>query len=191
MLADHRLGQQLFGLLKSRNGFYAFEQALHVFPVSCSGLPVDYDLETWNSPGLWRGEYADLAEGLLFFAEDIFQDQFCLSAAGVLRFKAETGRAEVMGDSVEHWARRVLSRHREETGWPFAREWQARNGPLPRGKRLMPITPFFLGGAFEIGNLWAGDALQGMRAKGDLAVQTKSLPEGTVVKLRVGTKPPG
>src|SRR5690242_19113144 len=69
-------GNELANLLTSRNGFVAFESALHVFPVG----PVDegYDLQQWNSPDLWRSAYGNLAEDALFFAEDIFGEQFCI-----------------------------------------------------------------------------------------------------------------
>jgi hypothetical protein len=94
-----------------------------------------------------------------------------------------------MAESVEEWAGVILSNYRVETGWPFVHEWQEKNGPLPLGKRLMPKTPFFLGGEYKIENLWAGNPLEGMRLKADLAMQTRNLPEGTRVKLNVGPKP--
>jgi hypothetical protein len=187
-LRAYALGAELFQMLEQKNGFYAFEFALHV-------LPLTYDTETglegWNAGSLWRNEYQDLAEGLLFFAEDVLQDQFCLSnkQKGVLRFHAETGQTAFMADSVEKWAGVILSDYKTETGWPFAHEWQAKYGPLPLGKRLMPKTPFFMGGEYKIENLWAGNALEGMRLKADLAVQTRDLPDGAKVKLNVGPKP--
>ena len=94
-----------------------------------------------------------------------------------------------MADSLEGWARRLLQNYELETGWPLVHEWQKRHGPLPRGKRLMPKTPFFLGGEYKLDNLWAGNPLEGMRFKGDLATQTRDLPRGTKVKLNFGPKP--
>ncbi len=189
LLCQYRLGLELFRMLAKKNGFYAFETALHVLPVTSdpgSGLA------GWNSQALWRGGYLDLAEGLFFFAEDIFQDQFCFSLKqdGVLRFNAETGQATLMAGSLEEWAGIILSDYEVETGWPLAHEWQAKNGPLPFGKRLMPKIPFFLGGEYKIDNLWAGNPLAGMRFKADLAIQTRDLPEGSKVRLRVSPKPP-
>ncbi|SRR5258708_2024827 len=179
-----RLCRELSQMLQQRNGFYAFESALHVFPVSCvpaSGV----DLETWNSGILWRGEYKGFVEGLLFFAEDVFQDQFCIAQKGILRFKAETGETIFMADSLERWADLILSDYKYQTGWTLASQWQAENGPLPPGKRLMPKTPFFLGGEYAVENLWAGDAVEGMRFKADLAMQTRNLPGGTKVRLKI------
>jgi hypothetical protein len=141
-LQEYPLGSELFQMLGQKNGFYTFEFALHVFPLTAdSGT----GLEGWNAASLWRNEFEDLAEGLLFFAEDILQDQFCLSKkqSGVLRFRAETGQTVLIAESVENWASVILSNYESETGWPFLHEWQSKNGPLPLGKRLLPKTPFF------------------------------------------------
>lgn len=105
------LGLELFRMLECKNGFYAFESALHVFPMtSTAGM----SLEEWNAETLWRNGYHDLAKGLLFFAEDVFQNQFCLAAEGVLRFDAETGATSLMADSIENWAKKILGDHRRE-----------------------------------------------------------------------------
>ena len=187
-LQAYDLGSELFRMLEQKNGFYAFEFALHAFPITSNP---DTGIEGWNAGPLWRNGYQDLAEGLLFFAEDIFQDQFCLSkrVKGVLRFHAETGQTAFMADSVETWARVILSDYKKETGWPFVHEWQAKNGPLPLGRRLMPKTPFFMGGEYKIENLWSGNPLEGMRVKADLAIQTRERPEGEKLKLNVARKP--
>jgi len=185
---DYLLGPELYGMLQQKNGFYAFESALHVFPLTDDP---ETGLEAWNADSLWRNGYKDLAEGLLFFAEDILQDQFCLSKKqnGVLRFRAETGRTGSMAGSVAKWAGLILSNHRKETGWPLAYEWQRRYGRLPLGKRLMPKIPFFLGGEYKIENLWAGNALEGMRFKADLAMRTRDLPDGAKGRLNIAPKP--
>ena len=180
------LGPELFCMLEQKNGFYAFESALHVFPIAS---PNCMSLEEWNAPSLWRDGYQDLAGGLLFFSEDVFQDQFCLSSAGVLRFRSETGGTSFCADSIEKWAAAILQDYSRQTRWALASEWQRAHGPLPVGKRLMPKTPFFLGGEYSIDNLWVGDSVEGMRFKGDLAVQTRDVPDGASVRLVVG-KPP-
>lgn len=181
------LGKELFEMLQKKNGFYAFESALHVFPLMDS----ETGLEAWNAGSLWRNSYEELADGLLFFAEDIFQDQFCLSVkqGGVLRFYAETGETVFLANSIEEWAGVILSDYQQETGWPFVRDWQAKNGPLPVGQRLMPRTPFFLGGEYNLSNLWAGNPIDGMRLKADLAMQTRHLPEGAPIQLKIAPKP--
>jgi hypothetical protein len=187
-LKKYDLGSELFRMLEQKNGLYAFESALHVFPLT--GDP-ETGLEAWNAASLWRYEYQDLADGLLFFAEDALQDQFCLSEkeSGVFRFRSETGRTAFVANSIEHWAGVILADSRGETRWSFIHDWQSKNGPLPAGKRLLPKIPFFLGGEYNIENFWAGNPLEGMRLKGDLAVQTRDLPDGTKVRLNLAPKP--
>jgi hypothetical protein len=188
LMTNYSLGPELLRMLERKNGFYAFESAPHVFPATSETLN-GASLAEWNSDTLWRNDYGDLTSGLLFFAEDVFQDQFCLSSSGVLRFKAATGGTNLMTDSIENWAKIILRDYDRETGWRFASGWQAENGSLPPGKRLMPKIPFFLGGSYSMENLWAGDALEGMRLKADLATQTRSLPDGTEVRIVLAKKP--
>jgi hypothetical protein len=186
LLASYTLGEELFRMLQLKNGFYAFEASLHVFPLSSSDC---VSLEDWNSDSLWRSRYLDLAAGLLFFAEDVFQDQFCLSTKGVLRFNSECGTTSPMATSIEDWAEKVVQNYSRETGWLLASKWQKAHGPLPLGKRLLPKIPFCLGGAYSLDNLWAGEAVAGMRFKADLAIKTKDLPEGSQVRFVVGKEP--
>lgn len=184
---EYASGTELFHVLEQKNGFYAFEFALHVFPLSNDPT---MGLQGWNAESLWRGNYGDLGEGLLFFAEDILQDQFCLRKAGpgVCRFHAETGQTTFMAESVEKWAGLILSGYETETGWPLVHEWQKKNGPLSFGQRLMPKTPFFLGGEYNIENLRPGNPLEGMRFKGELATQTRNLPDGAQVRPNISPK---
>jgi len=185
-LEEYALGSELFVLLEKKNGFYAFEQALHVFPLG-SDITGTMTLEEWNSGTLWRSAYDSLTEGLLFFGEDIFSDQFCLSAKqkGVFRFYAETAETTLLAESVEDWADFILANYEAETGWPLAHQWQVKNGQLEFGQRLQPRIPFVYQGQYDLDNLWAGDAIKGMLFKGELALKVKDLPNGTRVELKV------
>lgn len=185
-LESYVLGSELFQMLKMKNGFYAFEQALHVFPLG-SDITNTMTLGDWNSETLWRSAYGDLAKGFLFFAEDIFGDQLCITTkqSGVFRFDSERGEVTPIAESIEGWADRVLSDYRIETGWPLANQWQAEHGALPLGKRLQPKIPFVYGGDYTLENLWAGDATEGMLFKGEVALKVKDLPEGSKILLRV------
>ena len=186
VLKGYPLGSELFQFLSSKNGFYCFEQALHVFP-SKSDVTGTMTLEDWNSETLWRTAYDGLTSGLLFFAEDIFGDQFCLSreAIGVFRFHSESAELDFLTDSIRNWAELLLSNYEIETGWTIAHKWQMQNGQLEFGQRLQPKIPFVYGGEYTMENLWAGDAVKGMLFKGDLALKIKDLPDGTQVRLHV------
>lgn len=171
---------ELIKILRLKNGFYAFEGALHVQPDSESG-----GLTWWNDESLWRAQYAGMADGVVFFAEDAFGGQFCLRDGAIFAFDPETGELEELADSMESWAKLVLSDYPALTGHPVARAWQQLNGRLRDGARLVPKIPFVLGGAFEAANLVALDAVEGMRYRASVAVQIRDLPDGAQVQLRV------
>jgi hypothetical protein len=174
---------ELLRLLGLKNGFFAFESALHVFPAGRA--TAGYDLADWNDEGAWRQHYGSLAQGLLFFAEDVFGVQFALNGGQVCRFDPETARAMVVSGTVEEWAQHVLANIEVETGYPLAHSWQTVHGSLRPTERLVPKTPFALGGEFTLDNLRAVDAVHGMRFRGDIARQLHSLPPGAQVQFRV------
>jgi hypothetical protein len=68
-------GRLIADLLWRRNGFYAFESALHVFGAG-GGQVQGRSLEEWNDVGLWKDAYGGLMTDGLFFAEDVFGGQF-------------------------------------------------------------------------------------------------------------------
>jgi hypothetical protein len=174
-------GRELLELLSVRNGFYAFESALYV---RSSGVRAEA-LSGWNSHEGWRQRYGALAEGLFFFAEDIFGGQFAIRSHQVVSFDPETGDLAVVGSSLNDWAARLLSDSDLLTGYPVAHEWQRIHGPLLRDQRLIPKTPFVLGGEYTLANLYPLDASTGMEVRADLAVQIRELPDGAQVNYRV------
>ena len=177
------LAGELIELLKRKNGFYAFESALHVMPAQARGPEIG--LADWNSESSWIHEYGGLAKGLLFFAEDIFGCQFCIGADGVYQFDPETGQTEKLATDLDGWADAILRDHPYLTGYPLAHEWQQANGALAPGKRLVPKQPFVAGGEFAVANLAPLDAVAAMQMRGHIAVQIKDLPDGATITLKV------
>ena len=203
---------QLIQLLQQRNGFYAFEGALHVLPSNCvtSDVSIDadarqlqtgrvllskddqgrligwpMDLERWNMDVLWRSEFEAAANGLLFFAEDAFGEQFALSNGKVWRFNPESAAREEIARDLEEWAEKILADYSFETGYQQAHDWQQQNGQLMEGQRLIPKIPFIMGGKYEADNLFALDAVKGMRYRADIWKQIRDLPDGTSIQLKV------
>ena len=173
----------LQALLERRNGFYGLESALHVRGTCfASG---ELGLGEWNSLGGWRRSYGELADECLFFGADIFGQQFCIYREAVYRFDPETAGKEYFAASIEDWAGAILDDFEAQTGWPLAHEWQRQHGKLPQGTRLVPVTPFVLGGEFTVGNLRPVPSLEAMRFYADLAIQLRNVPDGTQVRLRV------
>jgi hypothetical protein len=174
--------QQLEHILTRRNGFFAFEGALHVFPATAA--PAEYTLEDWNAPDVWRDAYGHLAEDGLYFAEDVFGNQFLLRDSKVHGFDAETAETTLIADDLEGWAAALLAEYDSLTGYPLAHEWQLRNGPVPAGHRLVPKRPFVIGGGYEVDNLRAVPVVRGMRWRGEIARQLVDLPDGESVKIK-------
>lgn len=169
-------------LCEKRNGFYAFESALHVFPIgNCDQMTFC----RWNANETWRYAYGGGADELEFFAEDVFGDQFGMSDDGVVLFRSETGETTHVGGTLEDWACSILADYEFLTGYPFAHEWQERFGPLLPGQRLAPKVPFVFGGAYEIGNFYVADAVKAMLFKADIYRQIKDMPDGTRARLTV------
>jgi hypothetical protein len=108
--------------LEKKSGFYAFESALHVLPAQSCGAEIG--LVDWNSEKLWIGQYQGLAEGSLFFAEDLFGVQFCIRPDGIYQFDPETAQANKLATSLEGWADAILRNYSQLTGYPFAHLWQ-------------------------------------------------------------------
>ncbi|SNS26392.1 hypothetical protein SAMN05421770_101246 [Granulicella rosea] len=174
-------------LLALKNGFYAFESALHVLPVSRDDWFNEQDLQRWNDPKLWKhayGEQSNLNE-LMLFAEDVIGVQFGFLADQIVRFDPETGETEEMCSTLDEWAEMVLSDYDTELGYPLAREWQKQNGPLQKGNRLVPIVPLIAKeSSFEPSNFYQLEAVKGMLARADLAMQLKSVPDNQAVILK-------
>ena len=177
-----RLGLELAELLQRKNGFYAYESALLVRPSRNMGAPLG--LCEWNAPALWGGSYARKIDAL-FFAEDIFGVQFCIHDDAVSTFDPETGAFDELGQSIAEWTREVIENRDLRTGYPLAHEWQARNGALAPGERLLPKSPFVLGGKYEVENLCRSNDIKGMLFRASIANQIQNLPDGSQVILRV------
>lgn len=175
---------ELARALSRKNGFYAFESALHVLPSgNTAGVMT---LEAWNDPDLWRTAYGSHGDGHLFFAEDAFGGQFSIKGDAIFSFDPETADSRKVASSLDSWAETVLADFEVLTGFPLAHEWQTLHGAIPGGMRLIPKVPFVLGGAYAVENLYLGDAVEGMRLRAEIARQIASLPNGTAVEFRTG-----
>lgn len=177
-----RIGDELARMLESKNGWYAFESALHVFPMGSAGDTVDG--VRWNAPDLWKCDYGAIPD-IYCFAEDIFGDQFCIHNDTICTFESETGAVEYMADGIEQWCAMILDDYHVLTGYPIAHEWQAMHGALQEGNRLLPIVPFVGGGEFSVTNLRSVDAIEAMKYRGAIARLIRDLPDGTTFSIDV------
>ena len=184
LLEKHgRIGLELLETLRIKNGFYAFASALHVLPLATYASSAT-TLETWNDPKAWACSYGSLIQGApLFFAEDVFGGQFCITGEVIARFDPETGKFQGVASGVDEWAGLILEDRDFQTGFPLAEEWASKFGPIPVGQRLLPKKPFLCGGDFAVSNLFLMDATRGMRLRGEIAQQIALLPDGTEIEI--------
>lgn len=174
--------KDLFGLLARKNGFFAFEYALEVFPCGASAL--SYPVTEWNSQTLWHDAYNDLAPKGFCFAQDAFGGQFVLSDS-IYFFDPETGELETFANDLEEWANNVLCNHDAATGYSLAHEWQSAQGRIVPRNRLTPIAPFVLGGEVCAKNLVQMNAVKSLRLRGSLAQKIRNLPDGSKIIYEV------
>ena len=180
-------GIALREVLTQKNGFFCFESALRIFPSITT--VTSWGLSEWNSHELWKIDYNGLANNYFCFAEDILGVQFCIIEDGVVTFDPESAEVKRFASTLDEWASKILASYNSMTGYRLAHEWQKLHGPLPARQRLMPKTPFVLGGEYELANLAAVDSVELMKYMGDLAHQIYRLPDGTKIKLVFAAKP--
>ncbi|HEX7758036.1 MAG TPA: hypothetical protein VF459_00930 [Caulobacteraceae bacterium] len=172
--------RELDALLGARDGFFAFDDALVVFPVSAPARRLD--LARLNN-GDWTATYWHRCEDLLFFAADALGDLFALHGDKVVRFATESGVIEPMADTLEDWAAKLLADPAGEAGWPFVKTWAAAHGALEEGWRLTGRHPFVLDGAFDLDNLEQRALTEILAFRGPLATRIHELPPGAVLMM--------
>lgn len=166
-----------------KNGFYAFESALLVRPFSSQKTPLG--VIEWNDPSGWKRKFdVDLSKEL-FFAEDVFGEQFSLRESGVFKFKPETGEIELFAESLDDWAEKILENYALHTGQPLAHEWQKQHGALPRGCKLAPKQPFVAGGEYAISNLASMSDIELIEFRAQIANQIANLPDGAQIQIEI------
>jgi hypothetical protein len=177
------LGDELEKFLQNKNGFYAFESALLVRPLTSSGDVLG--LKEWNDPELWIKQYSADLKDFLFFAEDLFGCQFALSKEGVVHFEPEQAQHKIFCSSLEQWCELILQDYDLHTGFSLAHTWQKANAPLKPGHRLLPKVPFVVGGEYKGDNLYSSKDVLGMRFCAKLANQIQDIPDGTKITFKI------
>lgn len=169
-------------LLNTKNGFLAFESALHIFASvdtdTAQGIPY------WNGSRGWS-IYDDLdLSGYTFFAQDIFGFPYAISDKGIVcKFDPESGLMKAHSGSLEEWAGVILEKYNYETGWQVVHEWQIKNHPIDFTYRLLPQKPFIIGGEFKAENMKAIPSSQVAITYFHLYKQVKDIPDGTSIEI--------
>jgi hypothetical protein len=181
--ALYRSGNMLLEMLEAKDGFYCFEGALRIFPLRT--VDGSWGIDDWNAPDLWKADYCGLADDMFCFAEDIFGGQFVFRDQTISYFNPETAELREMASDLEAWASNILDDYDFLTGYGFAHQWQSAHGKLKDRDRLMAITPFSLGGEYQVTNFAAIDSVRLMKSMGNIAHQLHNLPNGARVRLTI------
>ena len=169
-------------LLDRREGFYGFRRSLHVF--GRVREPRFHSVFVWNDPDGWVSEYGDLADNLLFFAENVFGDQFAFDGERIIHFAAETGARTDLAKDVEQWLTLLLKEPERYLDFDGVAAWSDRNGLVPLGEHLVPDVPFVLSSGDVANKLSTTDAFKSMGFKGTIARQIKDLPDGAQIEIK-------
>lgn len=177
------LMEELNTLLEKKNGFYSFESALHLYPFETVGDNIG--LLDWNEHALWISAYEGLASDGVYFAEDLFGSQFCIKHDGIYLFDPEVATSEKIAGSINEWCDAILKDYDFLTGYSLAHAWQKNNGKISIGYRLIPKIPFVLGGKFDIDNLYMEKSHIALKARANIALKIKNLPDGSSVDIKL------
>jgi SMI1 / KNR4 family (SUKH-1) len=172
-------------LLEAANGAYLFGRALHL--LGACERPDWHSLCAWNDARTWRDAYDNIAEELIFFAEDAFGDQFAYSGRGgeVVLFEAELGRAGPCAPTFVDWLELVVEQRDALLPIDLLAAHAGEGKRLQPGTQLFAYPPLFSLESKEGVEVGHVDAVEAMRFRGQLARQIRGLPSGTRVKIEV------
>ena len=177
MLTPHRR------LLELANGAYLHGHALHL--LGACEAPAWHSLRSWNAPSTWRHAYGDRTDGLTFFAEDAFGDQFAYrgTAAEVVVFEAETGRVTPCAPHFVAWLEEMVERPRALLPIDVMEQQRARQQHHQLGTHLFSWPPLAAVESRDGVSVGHVDAVEAMRFRGQLALRLAALPAGTQVEI--------
>lgn len=123
-------------LLQRWNGCYALGGALHLFG-ACE-VPPNQSLDAWNRADGWRQGFGPILEGVWFFAENAFGDQFGYRHKKVVRLRVFEGRLEPIAASFSEWLGLVVTEPARFLATELFEQCVRAHGPLPFGGHFAP-----------------------------------------------------
>ena len=168
--------------LRSFNGGYFFDNALHIFGTA-EETP-HHDLNYINN--LFRASFGELSKDIWFFAEDIFGNPYGFYDNNVILFNLETSDKEIVAKDFSGWLNEINNDINYYTGQSLAKELSEDDKfKLAYGKRLCAKYPFVMGGEYSIENLVLKDFENNIDYNSSIAKQIVNLPDGSSIKLDI------
>lgn len=172
-------------LLAAQNGGYYRDGLLHLLG---AGRPLRHDdLASWNDPALWKAQYRmPELEGLLFFADDPFGNQFGIRlkepVPAVWRFDIQYGELDRMADSLPDFLNHTLVQDGDWLlGADFLQAYRQSGAPWVPGYHVAMRSPSLLGGATVPENLVPQEPWVHLYLTGQIVAQVKPLPAGVPI----------
>jgi hypothetical protein len=140
---------------------------------------------------------ADLSEwqpmvpaGARPFRTNLFGDAFFVDSAGAVHMlQRAAASCEQVSPSIEDFWEQV---EEDEDGWqlrPLADACAAEGKTLGEGQCYAFVQPPFLGGDYSVENVRVGSWTEWFALAADLYNQVKDVPDGTQVRINVGSTP--
>lgn len=162
------------------NGGFFFDNSLHLYG-SCT-KPEYHSIESINN--FIHNEFKELTNGLLFFGQDIFGNQFGFDKSGIVLFNIETGEKEFIAKNFMKWIEAIYCDVDFFTGQKIIKQWKAKKQEIfMYDQRLCPKKPFVIGGEYEIINLYSQRFPLYISSNANIANQIHNLADGTDVKI--------
>jgi hypothetical protein len=167
------LHRELINILNVSNGFFCFEKALKFYAVS--------EIKEINNI-IYTSLESSIVDNSLYFAQDIFANQFCIKGEKIYLFDIESFEYEFVADSFQEWEKEILSDYNYFTGYSLAHEWQLKH-ILNDDERLNSKQPFILGGEYNINNLFALNTIKIIEYKLNIGIQLLDVKDGDNVNI--------
>jgi len=119
------------------------------------------------------------------FAEDAFGDQFLVRDGTVVRLEADSGTVSPVSSSLEEFFRDAITDLPALLGYDPTAAVALVGGTLEPGKLLLPYPPFILEPGPTARTFRAIPCFEHRVWLADFASQTRGLPDGTEVNLKV------
>lgn len=179
------LPSEYFRVLEFANGFLLRDNLLRFHGLeSLAGCP---SIQEWNA-AKWKDEFGELARDIVFFASDIFGDQYGFATRDgrhqLCRFRCEGGHTEFIGGrDLMKWLRdHVLRDLSSLIDVGLASALMKRLGPIPLGHDIAFKLPLICGGKYEAENCEIMETSFHLQLLGQLSVQNRQHPHGTNIR---------
>lgn len=163
------------------NGGYFYNNSLQIYSIDNS---IDFN-SFFKINELIKKEYSNIISNEVFFAQEIFGNQFGFSSQGVIMFNIETGEKNLLSLDFNGWLEALEADIDFLTGKNIAKLWDQANPELKLNERLCAKKPFIIGGEYEIENLFALSFPQYVYSNANIANQVYGLPDGQSIKLKI------